>query len=471
MLSNIVKRIGVRAFTQAEIHQACAAINRVNIDEKSLSLVEQMRKIKGDKQPIKTSMAEAVKAVNSGDRVYVHMGTPVALLDELTNYGKDNLKDIELIHLLMMGNAPHTQHPDVFRSNALFISGNVRGAVGCGESAYTPIMLHQVPHLFEHNVQPCDVSLVQVTPPNEEGYCSIGYCLDATRSAIDNSKIVIAQINDKLPFCYGEGMIHVSHFDYMCEHNEPIMDVPPAKIDDNAAKMGKWIADNLVEDGATLQIGIGGIPDAVTANLKNHKHMGVHTEMFSDGIVDLVDCGAIDGSMKNFDKGLVTTTFVMGTDKTYNFIDRNPMVKFREVAFTNNPANIARQPKFTAINSAIEVDITGQIVSDSIGTRAFSGFGGQVDFIYGASMSEGGKAVIALPSSSKGISRIVPMIKPGAGVVTTRGHAHHIVTEHGGVDLFGQNLQERARLMISIADPAHQEELHQAAFERLGVLV
>lgn len=310
--------------------------------------------------------------------------------------------------------------------------------------------------------------MVQVSPPDKHGFCSLGISVDISAAAVQSAQHVIAVVNPQMPRTIGDGLIHVRSIDTLIEHDEPLHEVPPPELSETERSIGNFIAA-MIEDGATLQMGIGAIPNAVLASLGGHRDLGIHTEMFSDGLIDLVESGVVNGVKKAKHPGKVVAGFVMGTRRIYDFIDDNPQVLMLDIAYVNDTAVIRRNPKVTAINSAIEVDLTGQVCADSIGIRQFSGVGGQMDFIRGASLSEGGKPIIALPSiTSKGETKIVPSLKEGAGVVTTRAHVHFIVTEYGAVNLYGKNLRQRAKELITIAHPDHRDSLEKTAFERFG---
>ena len=325
--------------------------------------------------------------------------------------------------------------------------------------------MSEVHLLFERNHLPVDVALIHVSPPDRHGFCSLGTSVDVTLSAIKNATKVIAQINPQVPRSHGDGIIHISEIDAAIETNEPLFDAHDVSISEVQQKIGEHVAE-LVEDGATLQMGIGAIPEVVLSKLENHKNLGIHTEMFSDGILPLVESGAINGSLKKIKQGKIVSCFAMGSQKLYDFIDDNPIVHLKEASYTNRTSIILQNPKVTAINSAIEITLTGQVCADTIGEYQYSGVGGQMDFIRGASLSEGGKAIIAMPSTtSSGASKIVNNLKLGAGVTTTRAHVHYIATEFGVVNLFGKNIKQRAEAMISIAHPNHQEELEREFFE------
>ncbi|XP_054015506.1 4-hydroxybutyrate coenzyme A transferase-like isoform X2 [Hylaeus anthracinus] len=359
------------------------------------------------------------------------------------------------------------------KSISLFIGGNVRAAVQAGTADCVPIFLHEIPRLFkEGHIKP-DIALIQVSPPDENGYCSLGTSVDCVRSAVSNSKYIVALVNKHMPRTFGDAIIHVSHLDFAVEHHTPLPMHPVKAPSKEEQQIGKNIAENLVVDGATLQMGIGSIPDAVLSALGNHKDLGIHSEMFSDGVVDLVHKGCVTNNRKKMHKGRIVGSFCVGSQKLYDFMNNNPFIEMLVVDYVNDPKVVAKQPNMTAINSCIEVDITGQICSDSIGTRMYSGFGGQMDFIMGAAISEDrcGMPIIALQSAtSKGESKIQPVLKSGAGVVTNRAVARYVVTEHGIASLFGKSLQQRAYELIQVAHPDHREVLEKAAFERLKVM-
>ena len=413
---------------------------------------------------------EAVKIIKPGDRVFVHGGaaTPHFLLRKLIERA-DELWDIELVSISMQGEAPITdkKYKGNFRVNSLFVSPNVRECVNDGRGDYIPVFLSEIPRLFRKGILPLDVAIVHVSPPDEHGYCSLGVSVDVAATAVKTAKHVIAQVNPRMPRVFGDGIIHVDAFDSLVEGEQELPEVVSNKeLSEITMRIGAHCAE-LVEDGSTVQTGIGSIPDAVLASLTNHKELGLHTEMFSDGIIPLVEKGVITNQHKKKHRDKIVTSFLLGSRKLYDFVDDNPAVMALGIDYVNDTAVIRTNPKVTAINGAIEVDITGQVCSDSIGTYHFSGVGGQMDFIRGAALSEDGKPIIALPSTtSKGLSRIVPLLKPGAGVVTTRAHAHYIVTEYGIAYLYGKNMRQRAKALIEIAHPNHREELEQAAFER-----
>lgn len=417
--------------------------------------------------------ADAVAAIRSHQRVFVHGGaaTPLALLRALAERAAA-LRDVELVHLHTEGAHP-CAHPELagsFRPNCLFLGANVRDAVEQGTADYLPAFLSEMPGLFRNRVLPLDVALVHVSPPDRHGYCSLGVSVDIARAAVDSAAIVIAQVNPRMPRTHGDGLVHHSRFAAAVAVDEPLPERPAEPLGPVELAIGRHVA-SLVEDGATLQMGIGSIPDAVLAALEQHRELGVHTEMFADGVLRLVERGVITGRRKQVHPGKLVAGFVVGSRRVYDFLDDNPQVAMLDIGYVNDPGVIRRNPKVVAINSAIEIDLTGQVCADSIGTRMWSGVGGQMDFLRGAALSPGGKPVLALPSTtSKGISRIVPLLKPGAGVVTTRAHVHWVVTEHGAVNLYGKNLRQRARALLSIAHPDHREALERAAHERFRQL-
>lgn len=417
------------------------------------------------------SAAEAVSTVKSSQRVFIQGAamTPNVLIDSLCERYRE-LKNVEIIQIHTEGKALYTQPPyqDSFKTNSCFVGGNVRNAVNSNFGAYIPIFLSEIHVLFRKNILPLDVAFIQVSPPDKHGYCSLGVSIDITLPAIQSAKKVIAQVNPNVPRTHGDGIIHISQIDAAIEVDLPIHAAHLSEPTDIEKRIGKHVAE-LVEDGATLQMGIGGIPNVVLNNLIHHKRLGIHTEMFSDGILPLIEKGVITGEEKEVKTGKLVTCFAVGSPKLYDFVDDNPLVHFKEAAYTNDTAIIRKNPKVTAINSAIEIDLTGQVCADTIGKIQYSGVGGQMDFIRGAALSEGGKAIIAMPSVTKsGVSKIVPYLKEGAGVTTTRAHVHYIATEYGVVDLFGKNLKQRAEALISISHPDHREELTRQAFERLN---
>lgn len=410
---------------------------------------------------------EAVRNIKSGERVFLHSAaaTPRLLVEALTARG-DELRNIELVSIHTEGSAPYLdpRYEGVFHLNTFFVGANTREAVGNGMASYVPVFLSEIPNLFRKGIMPLDVALVQVSPPDKHGYCSLGVSVDITNAAIETAKHVIAQVNAHMPRVHGDGIIHVSSIDALVECTDPIFEVAattPSVID---LKIGNFIAE-LVEDGATLQTGIGGVPDAALRALRGHRDLGMHTEMFSDGVRELVECGALTGRMKSRQAGKIVAGFCVGSRQLYDFVDDNPMIEMRDISYVNDTSVIRTNPRVTAINSALEVDITGQVCADSLGSAQYSGVGGQVDFIRGAALSAGGKPIIALNAATRrGQSRIVAQLQPGASVTTSRAHVHYVVTEYGVACLYGKNLRERASALIAIAHPDHREQLEREAF-------
>ena len=411
---------------------------------------------------------EALSCLKTGDNVYVHSvaAAPQMLIQAMTERGKD-LGGVNVYHLHTEGDAPYAapELADKFHIHALFVGPNVRQAVREGRASYIPVFLSEMPSLFRERHIPLDVALISVSKPDDHGYYTLGPSVDATHAAIEMADIVIAQVNSYMPRVQGDGFIHVDQIDFAIEHDQPLPEVAPEPLNETERAIGQHVAE-LIEDGSTLQMGIGNIPNAVLASLSNHRNLGVHTEMFSDGLLPLIESGVVDNSMKKKQPGKTVATFAMGTKKLYDFIDNNPGVALLDCQYVNNTGVIRKNPKVVAINSAIEVDLSGQVCADSIGNRIYSGVGGQMDFIRAASLCEGGKPIIALPSTTRrGESRIVFMLKPGAGVVTTRAHIHYVCTEYGVVNLFGKDMKERAKLLTSIAHTDHREMLEKTAFE------
>ncbi len=415
---------------------------------------------------------EALSVIRSGNRVFVQGSaqTPLFLLRQLASFAP-GLKDVELTFITVQGDIEidKPQYADSFHINCMFVSQTIRKAVNEGRADFIPIFLSDIPDLFRRQMK-IDVALVQVSPPDEHGYCSLGVSVDIARSAVNTATHVIAQVNPKVPRTHGDSLIHTKRFTAMVYHEEELPQVDyGAKMGEEELKIGKLIA-GMIEDGSTLQMGIGTIPDAVLKSLNNHKNLGVHTEMCSDGIIDLFDNDVINNSKKKIHPNKTVTGFAVGTRRLYDYVHDNPAFVFLDIDYVNDPHVIRRNPKVVAVNSAIEVDITGQVCADSIGTMQYSGIGGQMDFMRGAALSEGGKPIIALTSRThKGVNRIVPFLKPGAGVVTTRGHIHYVVTEYGSAYLFGQNLRQRAKSLIQIAHPDDREMLERACFERFKI--
>jgi acetyl-CoA hydrolase len=414
------------------------------------------------------SIEAAMDEIRSGQRVYLHGGAaaPVRLIEALTERAAA-LRDIELVHMHSEGPAPYVA-PEMaghIRHNALFIGPNVRQAVAEGRADYTPVFLSDIPALFRaHGPLPLDVALVQVTPPDAAGFCSLGVSVDCAPAAIHAARVVIAQVNERMPHTRGT-RIHESEIDLAVACDAALPVVAPAPITEEARAIGR-IVSGLIEDGATLQLGIGAIPGAVLAELGQHQHLGVHTEMFTGELIPLIESGVVDGSRKNLDRGMVVSAFVLGNETLYHFIDDNPSVALHPVSYTNDVNVIATQHRMVAINSALAVDLTGQVAADSIGPRFYSGIGGQVDFIRGAARSRGGVPIIALPSTARGgaVSRLSAELQPGSGVVTTRGDVHWVVTEYGAANLFGLTIRERARKLIELAHPQFRAQLERDAF-------
>ncbi len=413
---------------------------------------------------------EAVHSVKSGDRVFIHgsAATPVRLVHALLDRHNE-LHDVELTAISTFGDLgfdrPEVQGP--FFLNALFVSANMRRSVDGPHGDYVPVFLSEIPRLFDRGILPIDVALVQVSPPDRHGFCSLGVSVDVARSAVRNARSVIAQVNPNMPRTLGDGQVHVSRFTAMVAVNDPLPEVDyQSQIGDKERRVAELVS-GLIDDRATLQMGIGAIPDAILGALRGHKDLGIHTEMCSNGIIDLVQQGVVTNAFKKKQRGKVATAFAFGTRRLYDLVDDNPFFAFLDAQYVNDTKVIRENPNVVAVNSAIEVDLTGQVCADSIGTYQYSGVGGQMDFMRGAALSEGGKPIIALCSTTnRGASKIVPFLKPGAGVVTTRAHVHYVVTEHGVAYLYGKNLEQRARALIAIAAPEHREELERATHAR-----
>ena len=411
------------------------------------------------------SLEEAVSVVKSGDHIFIsgNAATPTLLTNGLAKR-RDQLRDVEVNHILMLGDDPLSK-PGMeghFRHNSLFVGPADRQAIQEGRSEYVPVHLSEIPGLFIDQVIPIDVALIHLSQPDEHGFMSFGVECAASKAAAENAKLVVAQVNERMPRTLGDVFIHVSRVHKVVECSEPLQTIKAAESSELERKIATHIA-NLVEDGATLQLGIGGIPDAVLALLEGKKDLGIHTEMVSDGVVKAIDRGIITNQKKTLHAGKVIATFVMGSHDLYEYVHNNPQFELHPCNYTNNPFIVSQNAKMVAINSAIEVDITGQVCSDSIGSRIYSGFGGQVDFIRGAGYSKGGKPIIALAATAKDgeMSRIVPQLKPGAGVVTTRADVHYVVTEFGVASLHGRNLRQRAEALIAIAHPKFHSELER----------
>ncbi|MBR9757481.1 MAG: acetyl-CoA hydrolase/transferase family protein [Algicola sp.] len=418
------------------------------------------------------SAEKAVEIIKSNDKVYIQAAAaaPQVLIKALTNRHEE-LRNVEICQLHTEGEAPYA-NPELresFHVNSFFIGKNVRHTLKAGNGSYTPVFLSELPLLFKRNIVDLQVALIHVSVPDRHGYCSLGVSVEATLAAIENADYVIAQVNKQMPRTHGAGIIHISEIDAFVECDEPLPEHAISTPTEVEQTIGDYVA-SLIEDRSTLQMGIGSIPNAVLAKLGNHKDLGLHTEMFSDGVIDLILKDVINGNYKAINRGRALTTFLMGSKRLYDYVDDNPFVEMRASNYTNDVSIIKQNPRMVAINSAIEVDVTGQVCADSIGSNMYSGVGGQMDFIRGASLSEGGKAIIALPSiTKKGISRIVPSLKPGAGVVTTRSHVHYVVTEYGIANLYGKTIGQRIKALVNIAHPDHREQIDRAYFDMTRV--
>ena len=414
------------------------------------------------------SADEAVKVIKSNDRVYLQAAAaaPQVLINAMTQRS-DELRNVEVCHLHVEGDAPYA-NPELrnsFHVNSFFVGNNVRHTLAAGNGSYTPVFLSELPLLFKRNILPLDVALIHVSVPDKHGYCSLGVSVEATLAAIANAKTVIAQVNPQMPRTHGDGIIHHTEIDLFveCDESIPTHDLPISTDIEN--KIGDYVS-SLIEDRSTLQMGVGVIPNAVLSCLTNHKDLGLHTEMFSDGVIDLILKDVINGNYKSIDPGRTLATFLMGSKRLYDYVDDNPFIELRASDYVNDVSIIKQNKRMVAINSAIEVDVTGQVCADSMGSKIYSGVGGQMDFIRGASLSDGGKAIIALPSITKnGVSRIVPSLKPGAGIVTTRAHVHYVITEYGIADLYGKTIKGRVKALVNIAHPIHRESIDKAYFE------
>jgi 4-hydroxybutyrate CoA-transferase len=416
-----------------------------------------------------TTPHEAVHHIKSGDRLFLtgNCSVPQKTLNALVDYAP-NLENVEICQALTVGPADYVA-PEMeghIRVNTMFISANIRKAVQEGRADFTPVLLSEFPLLFRRNILPIDVALIHVSPPDEHGFCSFGVEVGLTKSAAESAKIVIAEVNQQMPRTLGDSFIHVSKIDYLVPVDYPLPELPmgdegPSEVIENIAS---HIAE-LIPDGATMQMGIGAIPDAVLNFLYEKQDLGIHTELFSDGVIELVDAGVLTNARKSLHPGKIIAGFILGTERLYDWVDDNPLIELHPTEYVNDPFVIAQNDRMVAINSAIEVDLTGQVCADSIGPRLYSGVGGQLDFIYGASRSKGGVPIIALPSTAKQFSRIVSTLKKGAGVVTTRNHVRYIVTEYGIADLYGKTIRERANALIQIAHPDFRDELRYQARE------
>lgn len=425
--------------------------------------------------PQYVSAEEALQCIHSGDTVFIQGSaqTPIAMLHKLAER-KNELRNVQLVFISLYGDIllDKPEYDEAFDLNSMFVSGTLRNAVNEGRADYIPVFLSEIPELFKQKILDLNVAIVQVSPPDKHGYCSLGVSVDIARTAVNTAKLVIAQVNPNVPRTHGDSLIHSTRFHKMVWIESPLLEITfGEEILESDALIGKYIAE-LIEDGSTLQMGIGSIPESVLRCLTNHKNLGVHTEMFSDGLIPLFESDVVNNKFKVIEPNRTVTGFALGTKKLYDYVDDNPGFAFMDIDYVNEPAVIKLNPKVCAINSCIEVDLTGQVVSDSIGTYQYSGVGGQMDFIRGAALSEGGKPIIALSSrTKKGISRIVPILKPGAGVVTTRAHVRYIVTEYGVAFLFGKNLRQRAKALIEIAHPDDRELLHKSCYERFKIFV
>lgn len=414
------------------------------------------------------SPADAVDSVNSGNRIFLtgNCSVPIMALEALVKRAHE-LNDVEICHALTIGSADYV-HPDMkghLNVNALFIGSNVREAVQDGRADFTPVLLSEFTLLFKHGHLPVDVAMVHLSPPDEHGFCSFGVEVGLSKTIAESSNIIIAEVNEQMPRTLGDSFIHVNKIDYIIPVNYPLPEVPMGgKGDSTVEKIAGFIAE-LIPDNATMQMGIGAIPDAVLNFLYDKKDLGVHTELFSDGVIDLVEAGVITNASKTLHPGKIIAGFILGNKRLYDWCHNNPLIEFHRTEYVNDPFVIAQNDRMVAINSAIEVDLTGQVCSDSIGPKLYSGVGGQLDFIYGASRSKGGIPIIALPSKTKNFSRIVGMLKQGAGVVTTRNHVHYIVTEYGVADLYGKTIRQRANNLINISHPEFREDLIRQAKE------
>ncbi len=419
------------------------------------------------------SAEQALQIVQSGHRVYIHGSacTPIFMLHQLALQAP-RLKDVELVFISMYGDieVDKPQYQSNFKINSLFVSGSIRQAVNEGRADYVPVFLSEIPELFKRKILPLDVAIVQVSPPDAHGFCSLGTSVDIARSAVNTAQYVIAQVNPNVPRTHGDGMIPVRRFHAMVWEETPLQEVRFGdEVGEVEMQIGRLVA-GLTENRSTLQMGIGSIPDAVLRCLGDHKDLGVHTEMFSDGLIDLIEKGVVTNRYKKIHPNKTVSGFALGTRRLYDFVDDNPAFAFLDIDYVNEASVIKRNDRVVAINSAIEVDLTGQVCADSIGTYHYSGVGGQMDFMRGAALSKDGKPIIALSSrTKKGVSRIVPLLKPGAGVTTTRAHAHYVVTEYGVAFLWGKNLRQRAHALLNIAHPDDRESLERASWERFKI--
>jgi len=414
------------------------------------------------------SLSEAMELVKSGHHLFIQTGAaaPQQLIRGLMERA-DQLRDITIYQMHTEGKAPYgdPKWKDVFKVNCFFIGSNMRKAVQEGRADYIPLFLSEIPSLFRNKIIPIDVALIHVSVPDKNGYCSLGVSVDIAPAVLETASFIIAQVNPNMPRTYGDSMIHISRINALVDVDDEMLCTEMSEPDDLNTKIAENVA-SLIEDGSTLQMGIGRIPNAVLKSLSGHRKLGIHTEMFSDGVIDLIESGVITGEMKKKRRYKVVSSFMLGSQKLYQFVDDNPIIEMLDIGYVNDVHIIRQNPKVVAINCAIEIDLTGQVCADSIGPKMYSGVGGQMDFMRGASLSEGGKPIIAIPSiTAKGVSKIVPILKAGAGVVTTRANVHYIVTEYGIAYLYGKNLKERAKALINIAHPDHREALAAEAFQ------
>ncbi|HEY4875543.1 MAG TPA: acetyl-CoA hydrolase/transferase C-terminal domain-containing protein [Puia sp.] len=414
-----------------------------------------------------STIEDAVSIIKSGSNIYIQTAAaaPQQLINALTSRAHE-LSDVTIYQMHTEGQAPYAdpEFEGIFKVNCFFIGANLRKAVQEGRAEYIPVFLSEIPALFRKKTIEIDYALIHVSPPDAHGYCSLGVSVDIAPAVLETAKHIIAQVNSNMPRTHGNGFIHASRIEKMIEVDDAILEAITECVDDTAIKIASNVA-SLVEDGATLQMGIGNIPNAVLMMLNDHKRLGIHTEMFSDGVIDLIEKGVITGEMKKKHQYKIVSSFLLGTKKLYSFVNDNPLIQMLDIGYVNDTHVIRQNPKVTAVNSAVEVDLTGQVCADSIGSKMYSGVGGQMDFMRGASLSEGGKPIIAMQSTTaKGLSKIVNALKPGAGVVTTRAHVHYIVTEYGIAYLYGKNLKERSASLIKIAHPMHREKLEEQAF-------
>lgn len=413
------------------------------------------------------SAGEALQAVHSGARVWIQSGcgTPSPVVDALVARASE-LRDVEIVHMMTLGCADYTrpEYEGHFRHRGLFLGPNVREAVAAGRADYTPIFLSEIEGLFENGSLPLDVVLMQVSPPDRHGFVSLGTTVDCTLSATRFAKVVIAEVNDRMPRTHGDTALHISRISAIVETSRPLLELRPEACTEMHMRVARNVA-SLIPDGATLQTGIGGVSEAVLHCLDDKRDLGIHTEMCPDGVIDLMESGVMNGERKSLHRGKAVAAFVLGTQRLFDFIHENPSFEFRSISYTNDPFVVAQNDRMVAINSALQIDLTGQVCADSMGTKPYSGFGGQIDFIRGAARSRGGVPIIALPATARNgaVSRIVPVLAPGAGVVTSRADIHYVVTEHGVAFLHGKTLRERAEALIAIAEPRFQTELEDFA--------